>query len=257
MASDPGACRTWLRAYNSRLDSLTNGLNDVSLMDSSVGVINLRGMRDFMAVNSNISLIEHLDWQGYSGAILNSKIREIMSFHSFDDLTISNVSIGRINEGGFKFSGNILLVNDTSFQRILTNGMHIITGNAILKNVKFNHLDKFGIHVKPSGTIELINVVIERCSQPCIVVPFENAARFVNVTINDEGLSARPGAVLYSEYDESTAVARDLSNYTQCDVQGTRIICDFEGYHEVCISLMRRYKVYMILCNTYEYMKLI
>ena len=188
-----------------------------------------------MAISSNISVIEHLDWQGYSGLILSSRIKEIVSLRAMDDLRVANSSFGRVIGGSFIFEGDELTVFDSKFQHIMTNGMRIRTGRALFNNTVFNTLSKKAINVTPGGRLSLHNVNIVKCEKPCIIVPYSTAVEFNNVTVGNETVTVNSWVLVYSEYDKSTAVARELTNYTQCSSVNDEITCDFTNFSEVRI----------------------
>jgi len=232
-------CRTWLRAYNSHIDTLSKGILDVSLINSTVSSINLANIRDFMSLHSNITLIEHLDWEDYAGLIGYSNIHEIVSFRCRDDLEITSSGFGVINHKGFTFSGVNLVITNSTFEILHDNAIEIKTGNATITNTVFTQLLNQSIVVRPGAHLRLENVTIHNCVAPCVVVPYDAALWLRNVTVAGVALTELRGSVLVTEADEAHSSAKALLEYEQCSVREESIECNFEGYHESVYLLPR------------------
>ena len=75
-----GVCRTWLRVYDSRVGQVEHGVKDLTLVGSEVSYIRPHDQRDFMAVNSTITYIDALDWEGYRATVQNTSIEKVKAF---------------------------------------------------------------------------------------------------------------------------------------------------------------------------------
>lgn len=193
-------------------------------------------MSDFLALSSNVSVIQHLDWQGYAGQVRDAYIGSIVSMQCNDNISMADAVIDTIGWGGFTFAGDSMKVNTTTFGKVFTKGIDIVKGEAKFFNSVFNDLAFHGLTVKHGCTLRMQNVSIVRCEQPCLVVPYSDSAVFDNVTIDGANLEDVPGAVLYSGEDLATFGNFSLQHSAECqtDTGNTKIIfCDFKYSNQV------------------------
>lgn len=111
-------CRTWLRIYHSKVDTVAYGVKDLTLVHSEVSSINLVDQRDFMAINSTINSIEALDWEGYRATVQNTVVRRLSNVVARDSWYIQGAQFGSVASRGIVFNSREMSVINTTIDHI-------------------------------------------------------------------------------------------------------------------------------------------
>ena len=231
-------CRTWLRTYDSYLNTVSDGVLDTTFVNSTVERINLRDMRDFMAISSNITLIEHLDWKGYSGLIRNSSVGTIFSMVCNDNLTMNNVHIHEISMNGFSFSGQKFLANSTTIEAVQPMGMRFDSGAAEFHNCHFGNVKNHGIQIIGNAVVRMSNVTISGCKNRCFDMDFKGQLHLINVTVAGILIDSESNVILYRGEDSAAASKNDsIETAVECRREmANALVCDYSNRSDVSMT---------------------
>ncbi|XP_018012297.1 uncharacterized protein LOC108669467 [Hyalella azteca] len=224
-------CRTWLRVIDSHVSTLKSGIHDVSLINSSVDTINLANLRDFMAMSSNLSVIEHLDWRGYRGMIALSNISTIFRIESNDNLTIGESHIGKIAQNGFVFNGREMIINQTIFNEVDYNGIWLNSGVIKIENTILQDVKKDGIILGQDVRVIMKNVTIEKCQKPCVQIYNMRYFEHKNFEVNGKPFEEDADVVNFA-WEELSAEVKSLDSDEHCRGESEGLSCDFNYTNE-------------------------
>ncbi|XP_042209804.1 uncharacterized protein LOC121857743 isoform X2 [Homarus americanus] len=259
-------CRTWLRIYNSRVDTVAHGVKDLTIVDAQVNTINLVDQRDFMAINSTIKSIEALDWEGYRGTILNTSIQRVSHVVAKDSWHMVESHLGYVTTDGMRFDAREMSVINSTISHMAPYAFTIVSGAVSLINVTIDFLETIAIVMtSPSGFLALTNVTIVTAMTPCIVLPDKERISISNVTIGGVPLNITSP---YLKYRDEEIISKDsnikvASERKGCSTNDTTMTCDFanvnetievqgeniQGYSVVDIRNARRLQVMSTSCG--------
>ncbi|KAK7065525.1 hypothetical protein SK128_008398 [Halocaridina rubra] len=260
-------CRTWLRIYNSRADTIAHGVKDLTIINAQVNTINLVQQRDFMAINSSIKSIEALNWEGYRGTIQNTTIQRVSQVVAKDNLLIVGSHFGFVTSDGIVFKAKEMAVTNSSVSHIASQGMKIVNGAASFTNVTIDILETSAIVVKnPNAFLSLTNVTIINAFANCIILPDRERIAINNVTIKGVSLDISSP---YLKFVDDFVVTEDVvtvqveDQREGCSSSDTTLTCDFKsvnqsielkaanigGYHHVQIKNVKSLQVLSTNCN--------
>ncbi|KAF2358775.1 hypothetical protein FHG87_010474 [Trinorchestia longiramus] len=227
-------CRTWLRATDSKISALRSGIHDISLMNSTVQMINLHDLRDVKVAKSNISVIEHLDWKGYKGELSTSEIGFVLHVECNDNLTTFDTHIGQIGFQGFSFNAKKLILNYTTIDEVYPQGILLNSGIIIIENTILRKVSRDGIILGSEAVLLMNNVTIEECEKPCITTSFRLGSRYfmaASVTVNGEYIENSPDVIKVT-LDEIVENPDSLENDAHCRTSAEILLCDFSDFDE-------------------------
>lgn len=226
-------CRTWLRIYDSQVETVAHGVKDLTLINSHANLIMLPNQRDFMAVNSTIKAIGALDWIGYRGTIQNSLLEFVSNVEANDNLWIIGSHIGHISYDGIVFNAAELIITNTTIGRVSSQGLKIKRGAVNISNVTIDYLDESAINVTSSeGFLSLNNVTITYAVASAIVLADRDRISLKNVTVDGVllNMSSKYLQFLDDDYTPGKNFSVQLSEDVEgCAVENKTLSCDFSG----------------------------
>lgn len=229
-------CRTWLRIYNSRADTISHGVKDLTIINTQVNTINLVQQRDFMAINSTIKSIESLNWEGYRGTIQNTTIQRIHQIVAKDNWLIIGSHFGYITTDGIVFNAKEMAVTNSSISHIAPHGVKIFNGAASFTNVTIDMLEASAIMVKsPNAFLVLNNVTIGSAFANCIVLLDKERISITNVTIKGVPLTMdSPYLKFVDNYVApiNTSMVQVEKTREGCTSTPTTLTCDFNSVND-------------------------
>ncbi|KAK3868385.1 hypothetical protein Pcinc_026212 [Petrolisthes cinctipes] len=238
-AKDMGGdqCRTWLRIYHSKVDSVAYGVKDLTLVHSEVSSINLVEQRDFMAINSTIMVIEALDWEGYRATVQNTVVRQISNVVARDSWYIQGAQFGSVSSRGIVFDAREMSVINTTINHIASQGLTIINGAVSFANVTLSFLELRAIQVtSPNAFLSLSNVTINSALIPCIVLLDRERISLSNVTVMGTVINQSSPFLHYIEDEGVTAsemTTQVKADHPACTDSDTTLTCDFANTSQV------------------------
>lgn len=237
MGESEEGCRTWLRIYDSQVETVGHGVKDLTLINSHANLIMLPNQRDFMAVNSSIKAIGALDWRGYRGTIQNSQLEFVSNVEANDNLWIIDSHIGHISYDGIVFNADELIVTNTSIGRVSSQGLKIKRGAVNFSNVTIDYLDESGINMTSlEGFLSLNNVTITHAVASAIVVADRERIYLKNVTVDGTPLNMSSKYLQFR--DEAYVPGNNFSLQLSKDIEGcvvedSVLTCDFADVEKV------------------------
>ncbi|XP_071543302.1 uncharacterized protein [Panulirus ornatus] len=229
-------CRTWLRVYDSKIDTVAYGVKDLTIVNAQVNTINLSDQRDFMALNSTINSIEALDWKGYRGTILNTSILRVNHIVARDNWHIVDSHFGFVMTEGMMFNSHDMSLVNSTISHIASQGLMVMSGTVSFANVTIDFLETNAIVVSsPEGFLSLTNITIVSAMAPCIVVPDSGRILLVNVTMMDTPLNLTSPFLKFQDEEiisESNTTIQMESERKGCSTNITTITCDFNNVDE-------------------------
>ncbi|XP_069984496.1 uncharacterized protein [Penaeus vannamei] len=260
-------CRTWLRIYDSQVETVSHGVKDLTLINSHANLIMLQNQRDFMAVNSTIKAIGALDWIGYRGTIQNSQLEFVSNVEANDNLWIIGSHIGHISYDGIVFNAAELIITNTTIGRVSSQGLKIKRGAVTISNVTIDYLDESAINVTSSeGFLSLNNITITYAVASAIVLADRERISLKNVTVDGVLLNMSSSYLQFLEddYTPGKNVSVQLGEDVEgCEVEDNTLFCNFtdldkpvevfaeniRGFSEVKVRNARSLQVFSAPCD--------
>ncbi|XP_069178105.1 uncharacterized protein [Procambarus clarkii] len=232
-SQDAKDCRTWLRIYNSKVDTVAYGVKDLTIVDCQVNSINLVDQRDFMAINSTINSIDALEWEGYRGTILNTTVLSVSNIIAKDSWHILESHLGFIATGGITFYAREMSVINTTISHMAPHALTIVIGAVSFTNVTIEILEMNAIIMTtPVGFLSMTNVTITSALAPCFVLPDKDRISLTNVTIQGTPLNVSSS---YFKFRDDELIKANVSNIQietlteSCSSNGTTLTCDLSN----------------------------
>ena len=201
--------------------------------------MNLKGLRDFLAVSSKITVIEHLDWSSYMGLFIDTHINIIEYMNCRDSVSMGGVTIDKIRRGAFHVSHNFMITNRTHFGDVETYGIQVMMGIVTFYNTSFETLQKNAIYSNLGTKLVFKNVTIGTCESPCIVVQEFDDIYFENTSIGGFPIEEMIDSVL--KVEEDIQIYPHLSEEQRSRCEGTTDYkCNFSGLHKVSSQNLRK-----------------
>lgn len=231
-------CRTWLRVYDSKIDTVAYGVKDLTVVNAHINTINLADQRDFMALNCTINSIEALDWKGYRGTILNTSIQRVSHIVARDNWHIVDSHFDFVTTKGMKFNSHDMSLVNSTISHMAPWGLTVVSGAVSFANVTIDFLAAHAIVVSsPEGFLSLTNVTVVSASAPCIVLPDSGRISLMNVTVMDTPLNLTSPFLKFEDEEnimESNATTIHMESERKgCSTNVTTITCDFNNVDKV------------------------
>lgn len=243
-------CRTWLRVYNSKVDTVAYGVKDLTLVDTQVNTINLVDQRDFMAINSTIKSVEALEWEGYRGTILNTSIQRVSHIVAKDSWYILESHLGFVTTEGMTFHAREMSVINTTILHVAPQGLTIDIGAVSFTNVTIDFLEMNAIVMTtPMGFLALNNVTIMSAFAPCIVLPDKEKISLTNVTIKGVPLNYTSPYLKFRDDEKlSSSLPMQIESLNDlCSSSSTTLSCDLNNVNETVVVHGDSIKPYRVL----------
>ncbi|XP_066956579.1 uncharacterized protein [Macrobrachium rosenbergii] len=230
-------CTFNLELKDSRADTISYGVDSLTLNHSTVDTLNLVDQRLFTASSSNITTVENLHWKLYKSDVLDTTLSEVFQLRADADWSVSRSSLDLIHENGIVFNGTHMDFTDSSVKHIKSHGIKVARGVVTFSNVSIERLEALAIVAEhPEAFVEFSNVTINSAAADCIVLPDREKISLSSVRVDDmEVNSSSPYFKFLDDFIIMENVTKILvhKDLPQCSSINSTLSCDFNGIDKV------------------------
>lgn len=176
-------CQYWLRVIDSQVNGLDVGINDLTIVNSDVGFINLPKLAELTIYNSSITSIDHIGLDKYPGVIECSYVKNVFFMNiTADKLTISDSAFETIGPGSILFNGNTLNITNVFIRNLQSKGITMLSGELNIVNSVIEYAAQNAIGTDDTK-VTMTNVSIHKMDPPGFSFELENDVNLFNVKV--------------------------------------------------------------------------
>lgn len=225
---------------DSQVIGLDVGINDLTIINSDVGYINLPRLLELAIYNSSISSIDHIALDMYPGAIEYSYVKNVFFMNiTAEKFTVRETTIETIGPGSILFNGKTLNITNAHIGNLETRGITMLSGELNIVNTVIEYAAENAI-VTEDATVTMTNVTIVTMDRPGFSFMLENNVHLLNVTVAGQPLTLPSRLVTLKAQKiqvgrvntEDDLLITGLSD-SYCTRQDGQLQCNYEGVKKV------------------------